>query len=184
MKHKINIGKHESIIVDLPDVIPDGQIVSVRVGERSLQVRWHRASGHLQIIEAGDLERNCNLRTRIAVNFDGDPSTVVTTELIASSAKGLQCIDAQVTPYVPGQEHRRSAHAAQGLVLRSQITGKILKILVRVGERVESGAALMIIEAMKMENMVFAGASGVVQSISVQAGDQVAAGKELLRLAP
>jgi biotin carboxyl carrier protein len=37
---------------------------------------------------------------------------------------------------------------------------------------------------MKMENRVFASAGGIVQSVGVKEGDQVAAGKELVRLSP
>jgi biotin carboxyl carrier protein len=183
MNHNVKIGKSEGIIVELPDVLPDGQAFEARVGGRPVTVRWHRASGNLQILEGG-VERNCNLRSRSAVAFDSDPTTTVNAELVAGSAKGLQCVEAQVTPHVPGQEQRRAAHGAQGLVVRSQITGKVLKVLVKTGDRVEAGGALFIIEAMKMENRVFASAGGVVQSVGVKEGDQVAAGKELVRLSP
>lgn len=192
MKYQVSIGKHPSIVVDLPDLIPDGQIFAVQVGERQLWVRWQRASGSLSFIEdapfsSGNkipLERNCQIRSRLKSQFDGDPATTIHTELLAGSSKGLQCLEAQVSPYVPGQAQRQGSQANQNLVVRSQISGKVLKVLVQAGQHIETGQALLIIEAMKMENRIFASNGGIIQKISVREGDNVGVGKELVRLMP
>lgn len=188
MKYQVTIGQHPSIIVDLPDLIADGQVFALKVGERQLWARWHRASASLSFVEPGPgaipLERNCQVRSRLKNKLDGDPATTVHAELIAGSSKGLQCLEAQVTPFVPGQAQRLGAQSNQNLVVRSQITGKVLKVLVKAGDRIEAGQALLIIEAMKMENRIFATATGVIQKIAVREGDNVGIGKELLRLMP
>ena len=49
--------------------------------------------------------------------------------------------------------------------------GKIVKILTAVGEKVVKGQTLIILEAMKMENEIKCGSSGVVKAIHVKAGD-------------
>jgi acetyl-CoA/propionyl-CoA carboxylase, biotin carboxylase, biotin carboxyl carrier protein len=54
--------------------------------------------------------------------------------------------------------------------------GTIVKILVEVGQTVESGAAVVVLEAMKMENQIQAEKSGVVKEIKVKPGDTVGAG--------
>ena len=54
--------------------------------------------------------------------------------------------------------------------------GTIVKVNVEVGQEVETGDTIVILEAMKMENSVNAEKSGVVTSISVAAGDSVSAG--------
>lgn len=57
--------------------------------------------------------------------------------------------------------------------LLSPIPGKILKILVAVGDAVTEDDEVMKIESMKMENPVYAPASGVVKEISVKVNDEV-----------
>ncbi len=54
--------------------------------------------------------------------------------------------------------------------------GTIVKVNVEVGQEVEVGDTIVILEAMKMENSVNAEKSGVVTSINVTAGDSVSAG--------
>ncbi len=54
--------------------------------------------------------------------------------------------------------------------------GTIVKVNVEVGQEVETGDTIVILEAMKMENSVNAEKSGVVTSIAVAAGDSVSAG--------
>lgn len=55
--------------------------------------------------------------------------------------------------------------------LFTQMPGKVVKIMAKVGDRVEKGQTLLILEAMKMENEIKAGVAGVVKAIHVKAGD-------------
>ena len=55
--------------------------------------------------------------------------------------------------------------------LFTQMPGKVVKILAKVGDKVTKGQTLIILEAMKMENEIKCGASGVVKAIHVKAGD-------------
>jgi acetyl-CoA/propionyl-CoA carboxylase biotin carboxyl carrier protein len=54
--------------------------------------------------------------------------------------------------------------------------GTIVKVLVTVGQTVEVGEAVVVLEAMKMENQINAEKAGTVQTINVSAGDTVGAG--------
>ena len=54
--------------------------------------------------------------------------------------------------------------------------GTIVKVLVTVGQAVEVGAAVVVLEAMKMENQITAEKSGTVKEIKVKEGDTVGAG--------
>ena len=54
--------------------------------------------------------------------------------------------------------------------------GTIVKLLVQVGDEVEAGESVAVLEAMKMENNIAAGRSGTVTEIRVQVGDSVGGG--------
>ena len=54
--------------------------------------------------------------------------------------------------------------------------GTIVKVLVEVGQSVEAGQAVVVLEAMKMENQIEAGKSGTVKSVNVKPGDTVGSG--------
>jgi biotin carboxyl carrier protein len=51
--------------------------------------------------------------------------------------------------------------------------GRVVKVLVKPGDRVAAGAPLVVVEAMKMENEVRAGAAGVVTEVLVAEGAPV-----------
>ena len=55
-----------------------------------------------------------------------------------------------------------------------------MKVLVAVGDAVEAGQAVLVLEAMKMENHINAETAGTVQEIRVAAGDTVGTGDVLV----
>ncbi|HYE82258.1 MAG TPA: biotin/lipoyl-containing protein [Clostridia bacterium] len=61
--------------------------------------------------------------------------------------------------------------------------GTILSINVKAGDAVKKGQVLCILEAMKMENEIMAGADGTVASVAVSQGDSVNTGQVLFALA-
>ncbi len=79
------------------------------------------------------------------------------------------------------------AHAADGAAEGGRLTapmpGKVVSFLTRVGDTVQRGQALAVMEAMKMEHTISAPHDGVVEELLYAVGDQVAEGGELLRLA-
>jgi acetyl-CoA/propionyl-CoA carboxylase biotin carboxyl carrier protein len=75
-----------------------------------------------------------------------------------------------------------SGGAGSGTVT-APMQGTIVKVLVEVGATVASGDALVVLEAMKMENHINAETSGTVQEIRVTAGDSVGTGDVLAVIA-
>ena len=69
-----------------------------------------------------------------------------------------------------------SASAGEGEKIESPMPGTILDVKVKAGATVKSGDVLMILEAMKMENEIMAGADGTVTSVCVAKGTSVEAG--------
>ena len=58
--------------------------------------------------------------------------------------------------------------------------GTIVKVLVEVGATVEAGQAVVVLEAMKMENQIQAEKSGTVKEVRCKAGDTVGGGDVLV----
>ena len=62
--------------------------------------------------------------------------------------------------------------------------GTIVKIEVEVGQAVEAGQSLLVLEAMKMENQINSDVSGTVAEIKVSAGDTVGGGDTVMVITP
>lgn len=68
--------------------------------------------------------------------------------------------------------------------IHSPMPGLVLDILVETGQEVEEGQALLVLEAMKMENIIKAHGSGKIQEISVETGDKVEKSQLLISIEP
>jgi biotin carboxyl carrier protein len=63
--------------------------------------------------------------------------------------------------------------------IKAPMPGKIVRVLVSVGDAVQAGQGIAVIEAMKMQNELKAAGAGIVTSIAVKDGDTVVAGAVL-----
>lgn len=72
--------------------------------------------------------------------------------------------------------------SATGQTLRSSLPGKVTHVAVTVGDRVERGDTVVVIEAMKMENEFKALAPGTVTDVRVWAGQAVNPGDVLVTI--
>ena len=59
---------------------------------------------------------------------------------------------------------------------------QIIKILVKVGDKINEGDELLILSSMKMESSIIANKSGIVKDIFVKEGENVEAGYLLLKV--
>jgi biotin carboxyl carrier protein len=80
---------------------------------------------------------------------------------------------------------RRRRHASTAAVegpqrLLAAMPGKVVRLLVKPGDRVKGGQPLVVVEAMKMENELRAGRSGTITEIYVKEGASVEAGSQLV----
>jgi biotin carboxyl carrier protein len=71
---------------------------------------------------------------------------------------------------------------AFGGVIRAPMPGLVIRVEVKVGQGVQPGVGLVVVEAMKMENELRAQTRGVVEQVHVQAGDRVEKGAPLVTL--
>jgi len=64
--------------------------------------------------------------------------------------------------------------------IESPMAGKVWKVLVKVGDAIAEDDEVIILEALKMENPVFAPEDGVVKEILIKEGQQVEEGDILV----
>lgn len=85
---------------------------------------------------------------------------------------------------VPAKSSQQGAPApsGSGSPVVAPLAGNIWKVEVSVGQKVQEGDVLVILEAMKMETQIIADKAGVVASISVKPGDAVKVGDLLVSL--
>jgi len=85
-----------------------------------------------------------------------------------------------VTPFDPIAEADAS-HSHQG-GLSAPMNGSIVRVLVEVGQTVEAGTQLVVLEAMKMEHSIRAAHAGTVKALFCQEGEMVSEGAVLVEL--
>lgn len=76
---------------------------------------------------------------------------------------------------------RMSAGAAGGM-LSTQMPGRIVKVLLNVGDPVKKGQPVVVVEAMKMENELKSQVDGHIAEILVKEGQTVETGAKLVRI--
>jgi biotin carboxyl carrier protein len=97
--------------------------------------------------------------------------------------------DSEVVLQVEDALRKRLASAAgvrghaSGESIRAPIAGKVVKVVVSVGDQVAPGASVIVLEAMKMENELAAERGGTVTAIHKAAGQAVDTGDLLVEIA-
>jgi biotin carboxyl carrier protein len=78
----------------------------------------------------------------------------------------------------------RRAEAKGPALIRSVMPGIVARVLAKPGDRDADGAALLTIEAMKMENEIRASGEGIVKRVHVKPGQTVNANDPLVEVGP
>ena len=76
----------------------------------------------------------------------------------------------------------KSAPVAGATQVTAPMPGNIVSVKVNVGDTVNEGDIVVVLEAMKMENEIFASQSGKVVGVSVSTGDSVNSGDLLISI--
>ena len=84
----------------------------------------------------------------------------------------------------PRRESKSRSGSTLSGTISSPIPGKVVSIHVSVGDSVEEGSVLMILEAMKMQNEVQAPISGTVAELNCETGDSIEANSPLVVITP
>lgn len=120
---------------------------------------------------------------RFTVTVNGTAYDVVVEEVtegaapVAPAAAPAPKAAPKAAPAAP------KASGAQGAVqIKSPMPGNILKVNVKVGDKVGKDTVVAVLEAMKMENEIFAGQDGTIASVEVAQGASVTADQVLITM--
>src|SRR6202171_5552183 len=141
--------------------------------------RW-RISLDGEIIDADAIEIAPNIFS-ILLNGNSHEVRITPTSSGALTLQtGHQELTAQVSDPRAWRGRRHGALEAEG---RQQILapmpGKIVRVRVQEGEKVEAGQGLLVVEAMKMQNEIRSPKNGTVERLLAEEGQTVTAGKLL-----
>ena len=102
-------------------------------------------------------------------------STHDSRQLAKASAPMAKPVSGSLAIPVQPQDHLSvpGSSIMDSKTLTAPMPGKILDIKVEIGETVDAGQPLVILEAMKMENVMTAPASGIVKDIPIKVGINV-----------
>jgi pyruvate carboxylase subunit B len=107
---------------------------------------------------------------KFSVEVKGDQATVNGKAYDIGVADGVETSSGSVAV----------AHeSADSVEIAAPMNAKVIKVSVDVGDHVNNGDVLFVVEAMKMEVDVKASAAGTISSIAVSAGEQVTAGQAM-----
>jgi 3-methylcrotonyl-CoA carboxylase alpha subunit len=93
-------------------------------------------------------------------------------------AGGRQAFVQLVDPFSQAEAGLAEGDAA----IRAPMNGRLVKVAVEEGERVEAGQRLAVVEAMKMEHALVAPHAGIVRDLDASVGDQVEMGERIMRV--
>ena len=129
-------------------------------------------------VEVGELTQS-----PIQVTVEGETFLVEVEGLTAPSPSRPRRGRTQ-TPgiVVPPPSTRGSASSGPDNIIASPLSGRVISILVRPGERVSAGQEVCVVEAMKMEQSIRATRDGVVKEVLVQPMDSVRTNDPLIEL--
>jgi biotin carboxyl carrier protein len=99
---------------------------------------------------------------------------------VKTVAAGLGTGELESAPIVPAASSAPPGRAPSSAVVTSPLPGVIKTVAVREGQRVAFDDVLIVIEAMKMDNVIRAQREGTIAVIHVSPGHQVAHGEPLL----
>ena len=105
------------------------------------------------------------------------PAAPASASAAPASAPAAPAPAAPAAPAAP-----KASTSAGSIKVESPMPGTILKVNVKVGDSVDEGQTVIMLEAMKMENEIVAPKAGTVASIDVNQGDSVNSGDVLITL--
>ncbi len=118
------------------------------------------------------------------VEVNGTPFKVEIDRPVKKTVSAPKAVSSPIQSTVskPTTTVKAPAASGSGVAVTSPLPGVILSIAVKVGDDVKKGQKILVLEAMKMENVIEASADGKVTDIKINVGDSVLEGATLVTL--
>jgi biotin carboxyl carrier protein len=112
----------------------------------------------------------------VEVEVAPDPPPTLPTFITQGGSAAIPAVP--VSP--PGGNANSNAAIDEAKLCRSPVSGIAVKVNVRLGETIQAGDLLFVLEAMKMETEITAPIGGKIAEVRVQVGDSVKNGQVVL----
>jgi len=133
-----------------------------------------------QSVDADIVEINSNLFSLLLAGRSYEIHLVQSPDGLLKLQTGLAEFTAEVADPRSWRGRKHGALEAEG---RQQVTapmpGKVVRVLVQAGDKVETGQGLLVVEAMKMHNEIRSPKNGTVERLLIKEGQPVNAGEVL-----
>ena len=150
-----------------------------RYAPNEFKVTLHGETFHIKLTGSGHAGEE---QRPFYVSVDGIAEEVIVETLSEIEVSGGKSNGKKKTTASLGSSGRpRPSH--EGCVTTA-MPGSIVDVKVKAGDKVNAGDAVLVIEAMKMENEIQASVSGVVVAVHVKKGDAVTPDESLLEIQP
>jgi biotin carboxyl carrier protein len=157
--------------------------LAIELGGKTRKVEIERAGGKLRFrLDGKPLEADAvEVAPGIYSILIGGEAFEVRVEAAANELRVVSGEREMFTALRNPRQWRRRGGAALEAEGRQQIIapmpGKIIRVLVKAGDAVETGQGLLVVEAMKMQNEIRSPKSGKVERLQVVEGQAVNAGE-------
>ena len=150
-----------------------------RYAPNEFKVTLHGETFHIKLTGSGHAGEE---QRPFYVSVDGIAEEVIVETLSEIEVSGGKSSGKKKAASKVGASGRpRPSH--EGCVTTA-MPGSIVDVKVKAGDKVNAGDAVLVIEAMKMENEIQASVSGVVVAVHVKKGDTVTPDESLLEIQP
>ena len=150
-----------------------------RYAPNEFKVTLHGETFHIKLTGSGHSGEE---QRPFYVSVDGIAEEVIVETLSEIEVSGGKSNGKKKTSAKVGASGRpRPSHEG---CITTAMPGSIVDVKVKAGDKVNAGDAVLVIEAMKMENEIQASVSGVVVAVHVKKGDTVTPDESLLEIQP
>lgn len=169
MKYSVKTDKTHTVEIDRKTTLTDSFDASIDGTSHAVQIKEYYPNGRIKTL----MVDHQVIPVEIVKHADGFPKTVYLNglpfEVEIEKVKSLQNTAIPPDKKISGD-------------VNANLPGQVLSIEIAEGDSVEQGQSLLILESMKMENIITSPKSGRVKSIAVKTGQVVMKGDLLMQI--
>ena len=157
--------------------------LSFWIGDKEFKLAFEEKSRNDILVSLGERKHHVSVEfltpDKVLLNIDGKVHEVVINSNSLSFSVYVNGRFFKIEKKPVSQILGREGVKAKKRDIVTSMPGRIIKVFVREGEKVGEGQAVLVLEAMKMQNEIKSPQSGTITKIIPKAGDSVEAGSLL-----